>query len=97
MIVLKDAVTLVQGAEGKVFYNTTGNPGMSTAGSGDVLAGMIAGLCAQGVSTFKAAYTGVYLHGLAGDLAREAHGVYGMTASDIAAQIDLEKMIANRL
>lgn len=97
VIVLKDAVTLVQGAEGKVFYNTTGNPGMSTAGSGDVLAGMIAGLCAQGVSAFKAAYTGVYLHGLAGDLAREAHGVYGMTASDIAAQIDLEKMIANRL
>ncbi len=97
VIVLKDAVTLVRGAEGEMFYHTTGITGMYTAGSGDVLAGMIAGLCAQGVSAFKAAYTGVYLHGLAGDLAREACGAYGMMASDIVDHIELEKIIANKL
>lgn len=93
--VLKDAVTLVCGMDGTVFYNSTGNNGMSTAGSGDVLAGMISGLCAQHVPVFEAAYSGVYLHGAAGDLAKVEHGVYGMTASDIASHIDLEKMIAN--
>ncbi len=90
--VLKDAMTLVCAPDGKIFYNNTGNNGMSTAGSGDVLAGMIAGLCAQGFPVFKAAYAGVYLHGAAGDLAKEVYGTHGMTASNIAEQIHLDKI-----
>ena len=90
--VLKDAMTMVCALEGQIFFNNTGNNGMSTAGSGDVLAGMIAGLCAQGIPVFQAAYAGVYLHGAAGDLAKQKHGVYGMTASDIADHIHLEKI-----
>ena len=90
--VLKDAMTLVCAPDGKIFYNNTGNNGMSTAGSGDVLAGMIAGLCAQGCEAFKAAYAGVYLHGAAGDRAKEIYGTYGMTASNIAEQIHLDKI-----
>ena len=90
--VLKDAMTLVCAPGGQIFYNNTGNNGMSTAGSGDVLAGMIAGLCAQGFSAFRAAYAGVYLHGAAGDLAREIYGSHGMTASNIAEQIHLDKI-----
>lgn len=90
--VLKDAMTLVCAPDGKIFYNNTGNNGMSTAGSGDVLAGMIAGLCAQGMSVFKAAYAGVYLHGAAGDRAKEIYGAHGMTASNIAEQIHLEQI-----
>lgn len=69
-VALKDAVTLVASPEGKLYINQTGNHGMATAGSGDVLAGIIAGLAAQGLSAFKAAYLGVYLHGAAGDLCR---------------------------
>ena len=65
---------------------------MSTAGSGDVLAGMIAGLCAQGFEVFKAAYAGVYLHGAAGDRARDIYGTHGMTASNIAEQIHMEQI-----
>ena len=90
--VLKDAMTLVCAPDGKIFYNNTGNNGMSTAGSGDVLAGMIAGLCAQGCEAFKAAYAGVYLHGAAGDRAKEIYGTHGMTASNIAEQIHLDKI-----
>ncbi len=91
--VLTDAMTLVCAPDGKIFYNNTGNNGMSTAGSGDVLAGMIAGLCAQGIPAFKAAYAGVYLHGAAGDRAKEIYGTHGMTASNIAEQIHLEKIV----
>lgn len=90
--VLKDAMTLVCAPDGKIFYNNTGNNGMSTAGSGDVLAGMIAGLCAQGFEVFKAAYAGVYLHGAAGDRARDIYGTHGMTASNIAEQIHMEQI-----
>lgn len=99
VVALKDAMTLVCAPDGQIFYNNTGNNGMSTAGSGDVLAGMIAGLCAEGSSAYEAAYAGVYLHGAAGDLAREEHGCYGMTAMDIADHIHLEKIkesIANK-
>ena len=53
---------------------------------------MIAGLCAQGMSAFKAAYAGVYLHGAAGDRAKEIYGAHGMTASNIAEQIHLEQI-----
>jgi len=80
--VLKGAGTVV--SDGKRTYtNTTGNPGMATGGTGDVLTGLIAGLVAQRLPTFEAAVLGVYLHGLAGDLAADMFGQCGMTASDV--------------
>lgn len=82
--VLKGAGTLVATPEKETYINTTGNPGMATGGSGDVLSGIIGGLAGQGLSCFEAAATGVYIHGLAGDLASGALGEYGLIASDIA-------------
>ena len=90
--VLKDAMTLVCEPGGRMFFNTTGNNGMSTAGSGDVLSGMIGGLLAQGMSIFEAACCGVFLHGAAGDLAKEDKGAYAMTSSDILSHIHIEKI-----
>ncbi len=97
ILALKDARTVVSDGT-RVCINTSGNNGMSTAGSGDVLSGIICGLLAQGLSLFDAASLGVYLHGLAGDRAMEAYGEHGMVAGDIADQIsyvlkDQEKMI----
>lgn len=63
--------------------NLSGNSGMATAGSGDVLTGMIAGLLAQGMPCFEAAAAGAYLHGLAGDKAAARYGEYGVTAGRI--------------
>lgn len=84
VIVGKDAVTMVASVDyGMLYMNTTGNDGMATAGSGDVLAGVIGGLWAQGMAAFSAACTGVLIHGAAGDRAAELKGHYGMTASDI--------------
>jgi NAD(P)H-hydrate epimerase len=81
-LALKGHKTLV--SDGKRFFeNTTGNPGMATAGSGDVLCGMIAGLMAQGFETFQAAKLGVYLHGLAGDIAAKEKTQTCLIASDI--------------
>ena len=79
--VLKGAGTIVCGDE--LYINTTGNPGMATGGSGDVLTGLIAGLAAQKYSPEEAARLGVFLHGKAGDLARDAKGEMGLIASDI--------------
>lgn len=70
-IVLKRAHTCITCPDGEVFFNSTGNPGMATAGSGDVLTGLITGLLAQGYDSKQAAVLGVYLHGLAGDIAAE--------------------------
>lgn len=78
--VLKDAPTAVADETGACYVNTTGNNGMSTGGSGDVLTGIIAGLLAQKTDALTAARLGVWLHGRAGDLAAEAEGVYGMLA-----------------
>lgn len=84
----KDAVTLViQADKEQKYINTSGNDGMATAGSGDVLAGIIGGLLAQGTELFRAAYLGVYLHGLAGDEAARKKGSYGMLASDIIKEL----------
>ena len=83
VVVLKGHPTVVAGPEGKIFINSTGNAGMATAGSGDVLAGIIVGLLAQKVDLLNAARLGVYIHGLAGDLAREEKGELGMIAGDI--------------
>lgn len=79
--VLKSHRTIVTDGE-KIYRNTTGNSALAKAGSGDVLAGMIAGLLAQKMSLFDAAALGVYLHGLAGDLAKNDLSAYGVLASD---------------
>jgi len=70
-----------------VYINTTGNPGMGTAGSGDVLSGVLAGLCSQGYDTLASAIFGVHLHGLAGDLAAKKLGFEALMADDIIAHI----------
>ena len=91
--VLKDAMTVVAEPNGRIFFNWTGNNGMSTAGSGDVLAGMIGGLLGQRCDPFRAACLGVFMHGAAGDLAKEDVGEYGMCASDLVDHIYPEKML----
>ncbi|HVI69069.1 MAG TPA: NAD(P)H-hydrate dehydratase [Magnetospirillaceae bacterium] len=82
-LVLKGHKTLVAQPDGSSYENTTGGPGLATAGTGDVLAGVIAGLIAQGVTPSGAVVAGVYLHGLAGDLASAAKTEPGVIASDI--------------
>lgn len=85
--VLKGKETLIAGKNGKVYINTTGNPGMATGGSGDVLTGMIAALAAQGMSAEDAAVCGVFLHGRAADICRRYTGEISMTAMDIAGAV----------
>ena len=82
-VVLKGAYTSISTPEGECYFNSTGNPGMATAGSGDVLTGIILSLLAQSYSPFEACIMGVYLHGLAGDIAAEALGYEAMIAGDI--------------
>lgn len=84
--VLKGAGTLVLEG-GRIAANTTGNPGMATMGSGDVMAGMIGALLAQGMVAYESAVVGVYLHGLAGDIAERELTAQGMTAEDVASRI----------
>ncbi|HUT46100.1 MAG TPA: NAD(P)H-hydrate dehydratase, partial [Sedimentisphaerales bacterium] len=83
VVVLKGAGTVVTDGE-KVYINKTGNPGMATAGSGDVLTGVITALLGQGLSDFDAAVLGVYIHGLAGDIAAEKIGRISLIATDIS-------------
>ncbi len=88
-----DLILIIKGAntltiyKDQIFVNTTGNPGMATAGSGDVLTGMIAGLVAQGYNTLEAAVFAVYLHGSAGDLAIQELGYQALLARDIIKNI----------
>lgn len=82
-VILKGAFTTLTTPSGKCFFNSTGNAGMATAGSGDVLTGVILGLLAQGYSPFEASLLGVYLHGLAGDIAGSDKGVDALIAGDI--------------
>ncbi len=86
VIVLKGAGTVVTDGE-KVYINKTGNPGMATAGSGDVLTGIITALLGQGLSDFDAAVLGVYIHGLAGDIAAEKIGQVSLMATDIIVSL----------
>ncbi len=88
--VLKDARTIVASKEKKTYINISGNSGMATGGSGDVLTGVIAGLIAMGLNNFTAASLGVYIHGLAGDKAKEMKGEYGMMANDILDRLELK-------
>ena len=86
-LVLKGARTIIADRSGVLTINSTGNPGMATAGTGDVLTGMIAGLIAQGYPPDQAARFGVYLHGLAGDLAAIEVGEVGFIAGDLIQRI----------
>lgn len=86
-IVLKGHYTAVCTPEGKVYFNPTGNSGMATAGSGDVLTGIISALLAQKYTAEEACRLGVYLHGLAGDIAARELGEVCVTASDIVAKL----------
>lgn len=85
--VLKDARTIIATDSDHFVINTTGNSGMATAGSGDVLSGMILGFMAQGMSIETAASMGVWIHGIAGDHAKEQWGEYSMKAGDIISSI----------
>lgn len=89
IVVLKGAHTVTALPDGEVFVNPTGNPVLSTAGSGDILTGLITGLAAQGLPPQWAAVCGVYLHGLAGDLLAEQAGERGHLAGDVLAFIPL--------
>ncbi|MEZ4961293.1 MAG: NAD(P)H-hydrate dehydratase [Saprospiraceae bacterium] len=82
-IILKGANTAIACPDGACYFNNTGNPGMATAGSGDVLTGILTGLLAQGYSSVEACISGVWLHGLAGDLAAKKIGQEAMIAGDI--------------
>ncbi len=86
-IVLKGGPTATGIPDGSVYLNSTGNPGMATVGSGDVLAGIIAALWAQGVPQNSAAFAGVFLHGLAGDVARDIFGERSIIAQDLIDQL----------
>ena len=86
-VVLKGAHTAISCPNGDVFFNSTGNPGMATGGSGDVLTGIITSLMAQGYTSQQACILGVYLHGLAGDFAAHEKSEEAMTASDITEHL----------
>ncbi len=88
-VVLKGAHTAITTPDGKCYFNSTGNPGMATGGSGDVLTGIIAGIMAQGYSGTEAAILAVFLHGLAGDLAFSSKGYEALIASDIIDNLGL--------
>jgi hydroxyethylthiazole kinase-like uncharacterized protein yjeF len=87
IVVLKGAHTSISDTTGNVYFNTTGNPGMATAGSGDVLTGIITGLLAQQLSPLDSAIAGVYLHGLAGDKALQLQSQESLIATDIIASL----------
>lgn len=84
-IILKGAYSTIITPMGQCYFNTTGNPGMATGGSGDVLTGVVLALLAQGYVPEEAACLATYIHGLAGDLACKKRGMIGMTASDLVA------------
>lgn len=86
-LILKGPRTLVCSPDGKIYRNTTGNAGMATAGSGDVLTGMLAALLAQGIDPFEAARCAVYIHGKAGDFAVKKTGKASLIATDIIETI----------
>ncbi|HIE04219.1 MAG TPA: NAD(P)H-hydrate dehydratase [Candidatus Latescibacteria bacterium] len=97
VVVLKGAPTVTATPEGMAYVNPTGNEGMATGGAGDVLTGVIASLIGQGLSPEDAAWVGAYIHGLAGDLARDEKGVHGMVAGDILDNVpEVIRMLSGR-
>lgn len=89
VVAAKDARTFICGEKGGICVNLSGNSGMATAGSGDVLAGIVAGLLAQGMDAFRAAAVGAYIHGRAGDAAAALRGAHACMAGDIIEQIGI--------
>jgi hydroxyethylthiazole kinase-like uncharacterized protein yjeF len=87
VVLLKGARTIVATPNGAVYINPSGNPGMATAGSGDVLTGVVAALIGQGLEVSQAAAAGAYIHGLAGDIAARRRGMMAMVAGDILAAL----------
>lgn len=90
IVVVKDAETVITDPQGNAYFNTTGNPGMATGGSGDVLTGIITGLLAQKYTPLEAALIGVYYHGRAGDTAAEQKGQNALSARDIVGHLRIE-------
>lgn len=86
-LILKGAPTIVSEPEGRTFINTTGNPGMATAGAGDVLTGIVAAFLAQRLNPADASILSVYLHGLAGDIAASEKGMHSLIATDIIEKL----------
>lgn len=87
IVILKGAYSSIATPEGCVYFNSSGNPGMATGGTGDVLTGVLTGLLAQSYESDEAAILGVYLHGIAGDLVAREKGEYGMSASDLVESL----------
>ncbi len=88
IVALKGHRTLVAAPDGTVWVNTTGNPGMGTGGTGDILTGIVAGLMAQNPDRiFEAVVAAVHLHGMAGDVAREAMGEHSLVATDLVSSL----------
>jgi NAD(P)H-hydrate epimerase len=87
IIILKGANTLITTPDGNHMFNSTGNPGMATAGSGDVLTGILVSLLAQGYTATESALTGVFLHGYAGDLALATESSESLIAGDIISNL----------
>jgi len=87
IVILKGAFTVIAHPDGRTVMLPFANPALATAGSGDVLAGAIVGLLAQGLDPFKAATCGAYLHALAGEIARNEIGEAGVVAGDVLARL----------
>ncbi len=87
VLVLKGYQTVVANSKGETYINSTGNSGMSSGGTGDVLTGMIASFLGQGIAPYSAAIIGVYLHGFAGDIAAKEKGQFSLIASDILERL----------
>ena len=96
--VLKDTRTVTALPTGECYININGNSGMSKGGSGDILAGTIGALMCQGMNPDRAAYSGVYINGKAGDVAAEKCGQYGMNATELAESLkEVMKKYENEL
>ncbi len=95
-LILKGANTCIACPDGSSYFNSTGNPGMGTAGSGDVLTGILTGLMAQGYSSLNACILGVYIHGFAGDIAAKQKSIHSLIASDIIEALPLAYSVIAR-